>query len=122
MNWVVTVPKTTDWNQYEQEIAMVASGRDVMNYRTRFIPKEMSIGDRCYVVYDGKVRGWMKIVGLEDRTEPWICSTTGIRWPAGKYIQRSGVFYRTDGPDMQGFRGVRKFERLSQVASQDSFE
>jgi hypothetical protein len=81
-----------------------------MNYHTRYIPQEMESGDRCFLVHDGRVQGWMQIMGLVDSPIPWTCTTTGRRWPAGKYIQRSGPFHRVEGPAMTGFRGVLKFE------------
>ncbi len=109
-DWVLTIPKSVNWSIYERELAAAADGSQVMNYKTRFIPKGMRKGDRCFLVHDGRVRGWMAIVGLEDRAEPFTCSTTGRTWPAGKYIQRSGPFHKVDGPAMIGFRGVRKFE------------
>ena len=109
MNWVITIPKSTPWETYQKELATVADGSSVMNYRTRYFPKEMKVGDRCYLVWDGRVRGWMKIVGMVDAVDPWRCTTTGITWSPGKYIQRSGEFHEVDGPEMTGFRGVRKF-------------
>lgn len=116
MNWLITIPKTVSWKDYERELETVADGSQIMNYRTRFFPKEMAEGDRCYVVHDGRVRGWMKIVGLIDQDHPWTCTTTGTRWPPGKYIQRSGPFHLVDGPAYQGFRGVRRFDAAARVA------
>lgn len=109
-SWVVTAPKKTKWETYEQEIAAVASGDLVMNYKTRYFPKDMQLGDRCYIVWNGRVRGWMEIVGFINFPRPWICTTTGERWPAGKYIQRSGEWHPVDGPEMIGFRGIRKYD------------
>lgn len=109
-NWVITLPKTVRWEDYERELADVADGQMVMNYRTRYFPKGMKEGDRCYLVWNGRVRGWMKIVGLVDYKNPWVCQTTGARWEPGKYIQRSGPFHKVEGPAMTGFRGVRSFE------------
>jgi predicted RNA-binding protein with PUA-like domain len=110
MSWVITIPKTTPWAEYQKELDDVADGSMVMNYRTRYFPGEMKPGDKCYLVHDGRVRGWMAIVGLVDAKSDWRCETTGKVWPAGKYIQRSGEFHKVDGPEMTGFRGVRKFE------------
>ena len=109
MNWVLTIPKSVRWEDYQKELETVADGSSVMNYRTRYFPKGMKAGDRCYLVWDGQVRGWMKIVGLVDANTPWRCTTTGKTWPAGKYIQRSGPFHEVDGPAMVGFRGVRQY-------------
>lgn len=109
MDWVITIPKTVQWSDYQKELQTVSDGDQVMNYRVRFFPKEMKEGDRCYIVHDGRVKGWMSIVGLAEQSLSWRCSTSGATWPAGKYIQRSGPFYPVDGPSMIGFRGVKKF-------------
>ena len=114
-SWILTIPKTTPWNEYKKELAAVADGSHVLNYRTRHFPKEMKTGDRCYIVHDGKVRGWMIIVGMVN-AKPWTCTGTGTKWPAGKYIQRSGAFHPVDGPLMNGFRGVRKFNTEGEKA------
>lgn len=110
MDWVVTVPKTTSWSDYEQELKAVVDGDQIMNYRVHLFPKEMRVGDRCFVVHDGSVRGWMTIVGLVSSPKPWRCTTTGHVWPEGNYIQRSGVFHPMKGLEMKGFQGIRKFK------------
>lgn len=109
-SWIVTVPKTVPWASYARELAAVADGTSVMNYRVRFFPKGMAVGDRCYVVHDGRVRGWMEVVGLEERLRTWQCSSTGAVWPPGRYVQRSGVFHEVDGPAYVGFQGVRSYD------------
>jgi hypothetical protein len=106
--WVMTVPKTVSWEAYKRELKAVESGDAVLNYRAR-VPKHMRVGDRCYVVHDGRVRGWMTVTGVERRTKAWTCTTTKKRWPPGQYIQRSGPFHEVDGPEMRGFQGVRSY-------------
>jgi hypothetical protein len=110
MDWVITLPRTVDWEEYEKELAAVADGKAVLNYRVRGFPKDMKPRDRCFLVWKGQVRGWMRITGLVDAVVPWKCEVTYRKWPAGKYIQRSGEFHRINGPKMVGFRGVRKYE------------
>ena len=107
-DWIITVPKTTEWNDYQKEIDLVEDFSHIMNYRVPHFPKDMKVGDRCFVLWNGKVRGWMEICDLQE-TGSWECASTGKQWPAGKYIVRSGPFYIVDGPDMSGFRGIRKF-------------
>jgi len=108
-SWILTVPKTVSWVDYQRELDAVADGSVVMNYRAAQIPRDMRAGDRCYVVHDGRVRGWMDVVGVVLKSEPWRCTTTGCVWPAGKYVQRSGPWHPVDGPAMQGFRGIRRY-------------
>jgi len=109
IDWIITIPKTTSWEEYQKELDLVKDFSHTMNYRAPYFPKEMKIGDRCFIVWNGKIRGWMEIVGLQE-TDEWTCVTTGTQWPAGKYVVRSGPFYAVNGPEMTGFRGIRKMK------------
>lgn len=109
-SWVITIPKTVKWEDYQKELEAVEDGNSVLNYHVRYFPKKISLYDRLYVVWNGKVRGWMEIVGLFEFLTDWECQTSGKLWPAGKYIQRSGKFHPVDEEIvMKGFRGIRKF-------------
>ena len=108
-DWVITIPKTIEWSDYEKELKAVLSGGSVLNYRVPFRPKVM-VGDRCYVVWRGRVRGWMYIVGVVNDKIGFTCETTGKFWPPGWYVQRMGTFYEMDGPAMKGFRGIRRLK------------
>lgn len=112
MDWVITVPKTVKWEDYQKELDSVAKG-GYMSYRIGtchmpIVPK-VTRDDRCFVVWNGKVRGWMKALGIFDKPG-FVCSTTGTPWPSGKYLVRAGEFHVVDGPLMKGFRGVRKYK------------
>ena len=108
-DWLITIPKTVPWSEYKKELAAVANGRDQLNYRVRYRPKGMEYGDRMFVVHNGFVRGWMKIVGVDSR-DGFTCATTGREWPAGCYIARSGKFHGIVPIEYPGFRGVRQFD------------
>ena len=104
----ITVPKTVSWSDYERELDDVADGMMEMNYRLPSYPKRVTAGDRCYVVHDGMIRGWMTITGIEERTKPFQCQTTGTVWDAGVYIRRSGPFHYLSRPvPMKGFMGYK---------------
>jgi len=110
VSFIVTVPKTVSWTEYKKELETVKDGGQVLRYKTRYFPKEMSIGDRLYIYHDGYVRGYMLISGLIDLDEPWVCTTTGQQWPSGKYIERTGEFLHLNTPvSFKGFRGVRRY-------------
>jgi hypothetical protein len=108
---VITVPKLIKWENYKFELARVKDRCEVMNFRLGIKPN-VNIGDKCFVVHDGKVRGWMEIVGIKE-TDGFTCTTTGRFWPKGIYIQRSGEFNEVDGPEMQGFQGFRYAKGLN---------
>lgn len=107
-DWVITIPQTIKWMDYMEEVYAVERGDLVMNYRLPHKPKAQ-VGDRCFVVWFGRIRGWMRIVGVVNR-DGFTCETTGAVWPAGWYIQRAGVWHPIDNqPEMKGFRGIRRY-------------
>lgn len=108
---VITLPATEQWEMYEKEIESVKDYSQVMNFKVPFFPKGVGIGDRCYVVHDGVVKGWMEIVGMEEKE--FTCTTTGKKW-IGKFIMRSGPFHKLDREiRMKGFQGFRYFSELN---------
>lgn len=105
---IVTLPSTIDWEEYKKELEEVKDWKSVMNFKVPFLPKYDI--DRCYIVYKGKIIGWMSVVGLLDNNT-FNCSTTGKRW-SGKFIQRSGPFHYLDEPiEHKGFQGWRYYNR-----------
>ena len=104
---VITLPSNIDWEDYEKELAKVADGRHVLNFKVPNFPKGVRIGDRCYMVHRGYVIGWMGIAGMSEKT--FNCSTTGKKW-TGRFIERSGRFHYLDEKiPMKGFQGFRYF-------------
>ena len=109
----ITVPKTIPWSDYEKELDDVRDGMMEMNYRVPSYPKQISVGDRCYVVHNGMIRGWMSITGIEEREESFQCQTTGRTWTSGIYIKRSGPFHYLKHPiPMKGFMGYKYIQEI----------
>lgn len=117
MDWIITLPQRVEWLDYERELAAVTDRTSVLNYRVHRAPKAMRPGDRCFLVWRGRVRGWMEIVGVVEHPQGFTCQTTGVYWRPGIYIQRAGEFHLIDGPVMLGFRGVRSFELPSATST-----
>lgn len=107
MDWVVTLPQTVKWSDYEIELEAARDRKQVLNFH---LPYKIAArdGDRCYVCWCGRVRGWMEVVGMK-HVDRLVCSTTGKQWGGGWYLQRSGPFHKIDGPVMTGFRGIRRY-------------
>ena len=101
---VITIPSYIKWNDYEKELDKVKDGKEVLNFKVNHLPKKTNIGNKCYMVYNGEIIGWMKIVGLTENE--FVCTTTGKKWK-GKFIQRSGEFHRIDPITYKGFQGFR---------------
>ena len=111
MDIVITLPKTVAWEDYQLELDAVKNGNVVMNFKVPSLPKKSTLGSRCYLVYNGFVRGWMEIVGFS--SNGFYCSVTGTYWD-GKFIQRSGEFHYIEHVPMKGFQGWRYFHINSQ--------
>lgn len=108
-SWIATIPQGVAWETYAAELAAVADGTAALNYRVARPLRDMRPGDRFYVTWRGRVRGWMTITDVVHHPDGFTCLTTGRRWSPGCYIQRSGPFHTADGPDVAGFQGVRRF-------------
>ena len=105
MDIIVTIPKSIVWSDYERELKEVEDFTSVMNFKTPNFPKT-SAGEKCYLVYNGYMIGWMLITGLSEKR--FECTTTGKIWN-GKFIERSGPLNRIDPVPMKGFQGFRYF-------------
>lgn len=105
---IITLPATTKWEDYEQELRKVANYKNVLNFKVHAFPTGVSKGDRCYLVHNGKIMGWMEIVGFSEKS--FTCSTTKKQWK-GKFIERSGPFhYLEEDIPYKGFQGYRYFD------------
>lgn len=107
MDIVVTLPKSVKWAEYEEELAVAASGGEI-KYKVQGMPKA-GPGDRCYVTHDGFVRGWMCIDRIA--ADSFKCSTTGRAWN-GLFVVRTGKFHPViPCVAMRGTQGFRYVER-----------
>lgn len=104
---IVTIPSNISWSDYEKELKKVEDYSNELNYKVPFFPKGIKKGDKCYLVHNGYVMGWMEITGMEEKK--FVCNTTGKEWN-GKFILRSGPFHYLDNKiKMKGFQGFRYF-------------
>jgi hypothetical protein len=116
---IVTLPSRIDWKEYEKELRKAANYKYVLNFKVGNFPKGIHKGDKCYVVHDGYIMGWMEITGFSE--EPFKCSTTGKQWD-GKFVQRSGPFhYLKERIPYKGFQGFRYFN-LEEYKLQNNIE
>ena len=107
----ITIPKSIKWEDYEKEIKSVEDETQEMNYRLPTLPKDVKVGDRCYLCHDGYIKGWMKISNIGHR-DGFTCTTTGQQWKEGNYISRTGKFNYLKNPvPMKGFMGYRKLDK-----------
>src|SRR5436190_688941 len=100
---VITVPKSTDWEEYERELKKAEEG-ETLNFKLPNLPKGLVPEEsRCYICYSGKILGYHIVSGLSE--DGFTCTTTGKKWE-GKFVQRTGKFHRLENPvPMKGFQG-----------------
>jgi hypothetical protein len=102
---IITLPAKIKWEDYQQELNAVRDKSAVLNFRVPSLPKESGIGAKCYLVHRGQVVGFMLLSGLVEH-QGFTCETSGKYWPAGKYLQRTGPFYKLATPrPKKGFQG-----------------
>ena len=114
MDIIVTIPKSEDYEEWLKECLKVAEEPTArLNYRIGDIPfpKKAKKGDKCWVVYEGFIRGYHIISGFETRKDSFKCLTTGKEYEPGNYIVRKGQFYFTPVIKKKGFQGYQYFEK-----------
>lgn len=109
----MTWPKTRPLTDYVYELARAKREGLVINYRVANLPpwpeNAFDYGApevRCYMVHDGAIRGWCKVLYACTREEGEVDG-----WPAGLYIVRDPMFFVCKEIPMRGFRGWRWFSR-----------
>lgn len=112
MNIIITWPKTRPLESYVEECAKAHERGQQINFRIPNQPRVIVdlLGQRCYVVYDGFVRGWHHIVEIMWRGEGIVKDpVTGENWPEGWYVVRDPLYFPWLGSPvpMRGFQGIR---------------
>lgn len=74
-----------------------------MNFKVAHFP-DTGPGQKCFLVHDGFVKGYMIISGLSEKE--FSCTTTGKHWK-GKFVERTGKFHTIKPIPMKGFQGFR---------------
>lgn len=101
---VITIPKSINWEDYSKELKAAENG-EILNFKVNNFPKTKK-GNKCYIVHNGTVKGFMHISGLSEKE--FKCTTTGKIWK-GKFIERTGKFHEVEPIEMKGFQGFRYF-------------
>lgn len=102
---IITIPKSIKWSDYQKELQAAEAG-EIMNFKVNNFPKT-KVGNKCYVLHDGSIKGYMVISGLSEKD--FTCTTTGKEW-VGKFIERTGKFYPITPVPMKGFQGFRYYQ------------
>lgn len=108
MDIVLTWPQKVPYAEYVSELNRAVAESKVIYFKVSALPKKASVGDRCYMVHSGYVRGWSQIVGFNDGTVVPDAVRDSDSWTLGKYIVRSPIWHELQYlPRQQGFQGFR---------------
>jgi hypothetical protein len=109
MNVLITWPKTKPLEDYLEALAAAKAFGEVINYRVAKPPTRHV--KRCYVVYDGAIRGWSPIREVKYYGENTVRIVDGDGyWPAGYYIVRDPEWNEIRPIPMKGFQGWRYYD------------
>lgn len=106
---IITIPKNTKWEEYKKELAKARQGQS-LNFKVAQFPKTGK-GNKCYICYNGNVIGYHFISQLSNKA--FTCTTTGRNF-SGKFVERTGKFYKIEPIPMKGFQGYRYFDNITE--------
>lgn len=69
---LVSFPKTKTWLEYLSYFMDLKVNGQTFNITVSTVPKTAA-GKKCYVVFDGFLRGWMEISKLKETEDNEIC-------------------------------------------------
>lgn len=101
---LITLPSNIEWSEYQKELDAVADGSQELNFKVATLPKDVGVGDRCYLVHRNYIVGWMTISYIGCKS--FLCTTTEKGW-VGKFISRTGPFHPIKPVLYRGFQGFR---------------
>lgn len=105
---LITLPSSVTWKEYEKELRKAANWKYVLNFKVYNYPNGVHKGDKCYVIHNGLIKGWMEIVGFKEKE--FTCSSTNKKWQ-GKFVEQSGPFhYLNEKIPYKDFQGFRYFD------------
>lgn len=113
---VATWPKSRTLESYLTELDRAQGLGECINFRVSKLPSKVGFLDwigrphRCYMVYDGWVRGYNNIIGLDRLGDNTVFDPiSGDALPSGNYIMRAPLWHPVEKKKMHGFQGWRYY-------------
>lgn len=104
---IITLPEKTRWEDFAEELKKVENYKKIINFKVHNFPNGITKGDKCYLVHNDYIIGWMEIVGFREKT---YYNHSIKKRCQGKFIERSGPFhYMSERIPYKGFQGFRYF-------------
>ena len=107
MYWIITLPSTA-WSKHKKQLQTIEDGYTVIYFCVVKMPEEMEMGDRLFLLWKGKVKGWINI-SYFGRMRQFHAKVLKKHYPEGLYVQVTGKFHEIKGKKMRGFKGIRKY-------------
>lgn len=107
---VLTWPKKRSLASYLAELSQAHQDGLLINFRVASKPDVQS-GERCYMVHNGKIRGFNQVVTVEYKDNV-LDPITGETMTPGFYVVRDPHWHGASGMTITGFRGFRYFDRI----------
>jgi hypothetical protein len=108
---IVTWPKTKPLDTYLEECREAEKRCLAINFRVPRLPNPRRLGNatRVYVIHDGAIRGWHRLLSAQHRAENDVVDqVAGDHWPEGNYLVRDAHWHPLPQPvPWAGFRGFR---------------
>lgn len=113
---LVTWPKSRPLASYLVELELAKRDGLQINFRVPSQPREFLVNRRCYRVHDGKVRGWVKILGVSKRGPNEVARVKSDAfagfWPPGWYVVCDPAWHELPKAQQQSFPGFRGFHYI----------
>lgn len=108
---VITWPKSRPLQSYLEQLEVASKLGENISFRVSSLPKWRAFGTRCYVVYDGYIRGYNYLIDAYYANGNTIKDPiTGKFWPEGNYLVRNPIWHKIDLVPMKGFQGFRYYD------------
>ena len=88
--------------------------RELIYYRVSKLPKDLKIGDKCYIISNGEIIGFHIVKELKFVNEEEASNLSDGDWREGHYVIREAQTFQELKPRVKatGFQGFRYFDRF----------
>ena len=69
---LVSLPRNRNWLEYLSQFMELKSSGNSFNIILRTLPKTAP-GKKCFIIFDGFLRGWMEITKIKETVDNEIC-------------------------------------------------
>lgn len=104
---ILTWPKKRTLESYLEALEEAERTNQGICFKVAVMPALCKVGDKAFMVHDGAIRGWNKILGFSDSPDMLVTDPiTNEPWE-GKFIVRDPAWNAIEPLEHPGFRGFR---------------